>query len=1147
MGQTDRGIISGTVTDSTGAIVPNAKITATNVATNVPNTTQTTGTGNFRIPSLPPGRYNVRIEADGFKAYERTNVAVIAGGLADVDATMEVGAITESISVTSSLTTVQTETAKVTTQVSTKMIDELPLVVGGAMRGAFDLAALTPTANIPDRPGDQRDRGFSVGGGQAGAYGATLDGISVLTSRFNSIQWANVNTPSIDGITEFAVETNGFKAEFGRGQGGIITFASKSGTNELHGTAYEFLRNNALDARRFFEARKAVYKQHDFGFSVGGPVYIPKLYNGKNRSFFFATGEWFRNRVGAESARFSVPTAEMYQGDFRNWVDANGNRLPIYDPDTTRPNPSGTGNIRDPFPNNMIPQGRFSPLIQNYLKVVGTAQFPNNGAAPGTSDYVRNNFINSTGTRLDPWTKVSAKGDHNFTDNTKVSFLYNRGIHRTVPGPDGFPGLPGLINTNRIDDQRSDVYRGTVTKIISPTLVYYGFGGVNFWKERHDAITLDGNWSSQGVCLQGAWDCNRNLMAATFSDYNTWVANAYDGSENFVFSFGNDLTWIRGKHSVKFGYLWERLHYNGFGQQWIGGAVSGDRRSTSVPGNNNLNTGGGNGFASLLIGHSYGGGTENDRFVGQQWRSHSFYIQDDWKVTPRLTLNLGLRYEFTLPPQEQLDKWSDFSPTKMNPRAGIPGALIFAGFGEGRENSRTITPGWYGGIGPRLGLAYNLDHKTVLRASGGLSYGVVKTIQGSTHFEGAVLIFRPTSLDEGVTPSFLVDQGLPPYTPPPSIDPSFSNGNNTAYWDNEAVRLPVNYQWTFSLQRQVSNSIVVEAAYQATMGAHLMTGLKRPNQLPFSVLQQYGRSVLTSNVESAAAREAGITRPYASIDCDFSRTCAPVSVAQALRPFPQYLDIQTASGNGDKSGHSTFHSALLKLEKAYSAGLTLQGSYVLSKLLTDADTYDGLDYSALDHYNRRLEKSIGAFDVTHNFKFNYIYELPFGKGKPYLSNSPLHWVLGGWRIGGVHFYTSGFPLALNNSVSFPIFNGRNTAWTNTYDGWIVNQDNPNWRGADRYFQQPSYFGPQDPNLPGNATRFNPKARAPWVKEVNYSLAKSFQVSEAARLDFRWEMFNAFNTPRFNPGSTNVQNPAFGQVNSTLNEPRRMQLGLKLYW
>jgi hypothetical protein len=1142
--QTDRGIITGTVTDASGAVVPAASVTVTNVATNASFTTLSTGTGNYTVPSLPPGTYRVRVESAGFKAFERSNVVVIAGGTARANAILELGQITESISVTSDLAQVQTETAKVSTQVSNKMVDELPLVVGGAMRGAFDLAIITPEANEPDI---DSDKAFNVGGGQAGSYGATLDGVSILTSRFNSVQWANVNTPSVDAITEFSVETNGFKAEYGRASGGLLTFASKSGTNELHGTAYEFLRNNAVDARRFFEDEKGVYKQNDFGFSVGGPVYIPKVYDGRNKTFFFTSGEWFRNRVGASSGRFSVPTPEMYQGDFTNWVDGNGKQLPIYDPATQRPNPNGSGFVRSPFPGNMIPQGRFSPLIQNYLKVVGDAALPNNGAAPGTSDYVRNNYINNQGTALDPWTKYSVKADHNFSDNTKVSFLYNYGLHERTPGPDGFPGLPSVLNQNRIDNQKSDVYRATFTKVVSPNVVYYAFGGVNFWKENHNAITLDGDWESQGVCLKGAWDCNRNLLKADFSDYSGWVANAYDGSENFVFSFGNDITWIKNKHTIKFGYLWERLHYNGFGQQTIGGLVRGDRRSTSVPNNNNLSTGGGNGFASLLIGTSYSGGTENDRFVGQRWRSHAFYVQDDWKITPRLTLNLGLRYEFTLPPVEQKDKWSDFTPTKPNPTAdGIPGALRFAGFGEGRENSRTLVDGWWGGIGPRLGLAYQLSNRTVVRTSAGISYGVVKTVTGSTHFEGSTLVFRPSSLDNGVTPAFLVDEGLPPYVRPPVIDPSFSNGNNTAFWDGEAVRLPANYQWTFSLQRQLGDDIVVEAAYNATVGAHLVAGLKNMNQLPFSVLEQYGRSLLTSSIDSPAAKAAGLVRPYSNIDCDFSSTCRPVSVGQALRPFPQYKTIQTRQGHGDKSGHSTYHAMMLKIEKRYSHGVTLQGSYVLSKMITDADSSDG-DNTALDHYNRGLEKSIGQYDQTHNIKLNYIYELPFGRGKRWLNGGPASWVLGNWRVSGVQFYSSGFPLSLNNSVNFPIFNGRNAAFASTYDGWIASHDNPDWKGADRYFVAPSFFGSQPNELPGNTTRFNPKARYPWQNEVNFSLAKSFPVNESVRLDFRWEMFNAFNTPRFNPGSRNVQAPNFGQVTSTLNEPRRMQFGLKLYF
>jgi hypothetical protein len=776
LAQTDRGIINGTVTDSTGAVIPEARVVATNTATNVAFATVTTSSGDFTIPTLPVGTYNLRIERQGFKSAVRSDIVVTAGSTVTINAQLEVGAVTESIAVGATLELLQTTTAKVTTAVSNKMVDELPLVVGGAMRGAFDLALITPEAN---QPGDDT---FNVGGGQGGAFGATLDGVSILTGRFNSVQWTNVNTPSVDAVTEFAVETNGFKAEFGRGQGGMITFSSKSGTNELHGTAYEFLRNDALDARRFFENQKGKYKQHDFGWSVGGPVWIPKLYDGRNRTFFFASGEWFRNRVGAGSDFFSVPTPEMYNGDFRNWVDGNGRFLPIYDPATTAA--SGSGFTRQVFPNNQIPQTRFAAISRAYVGVVRDILRPNNNAAPGTSDYVRNNFINNVGTALDPWTKYSFKGDHNFGQNDRASFLYNFGLHERKPGPDGFPGLPNPLNNNRIDEQRSNVIRGSYDKVITPTIVNHMFGGFNMMRDAHFALSLDGGWEQKGICLKGAWDCNRNLLIAEFSDYSTWVARAYDGSENFAFSIGDDISITKGKHTFKAGYLWERIHYNGFGQQTIGGLVRGDRRSTSVPNDNNLSTGGGNGFASFLLGEGFQGGTENDRFVGQQWRSHAWYFQDDYKVTPKLTLNYGVRYEFTLPPLEQTDKWSDLDVALPNSRAGnLPGALRFAGFGPGREGSRSITPGWYGGISPRFGLAYGLDSRTVLRASAGKSFGVAKTITGSAHFEGSTLVFLATSLDNGITPIFKYDQGLPPYIRPPVIDPTFANGASPAYWD----------------------------------------------------------------------------------------------------------------------------------------------------------------------------------------------------------------------------------------------------------------------------------------------------------------------------------------------------------------------------
>jgi hypothetical protein len=272
-------------------------------------------------------------------------------------------------------------------------------------------------------------------------------------------------------------------------------------------------------------------------------------------------------------------------------------------------------------------------------------------------------------------------------------------------------------------------------------------------------------------------------------------------------------------------------------------------------------------------------------------------------------------------------------------------------------------------------------------------------------------------------------------------------------------------------------------------------------------------------------------------------------VGQALRPFPQYQDINTQAGHGDKSGHSTYHSMLLKLDQRFSNGLTFNASYVLSKLLTDSDSYDA-DNSAADHYNRRLEKSIGQYDQTHNVRFNYVYDLPFGKGRQFLTSGIGAAILGGWRIGGVHMYASGYPIALGTSRNYGVFNGRNPAYITTYEGWVADRKNADWLGSSRYFNPPSGFAPADQQVNtrlGNATRYNPKAREPWVMEDNFSLAKSIPLRESIRMDLRWEVFNAFNRARFNTGSTNIEDPNFGRVTNTLNDPRRMQLGLKLYW
>ncbi|MDX1982114.1 MAG: carboxypeptidase-like regulatory domain-containing protein, partial [Bryobacteraceae bacterium] len=343
--QTERGNLTGLITDSTAAAVPGATIVVTNTATNQSSTVTTEAGGDYNVPNLAPGNYRMEISASGFKKVLRDGIVLTASATVRVDARLDVGQVTETVEVRADIAQVQTENAKITTAVQNKLVDELPLVVGGALRSPFDLVSVAPEA----RGGGGQ---LALGGGQARAWEATLDGVSVATNRSADAVEIAYNAPSLEAITEFAVDTNGFKAEYGQAGGGIMTFSSKSGTNQYHGVAYDFLRNEKLDARGFFAPRRAAYRQNDFGATAGGPLSIPKLYDGRNKTFFFFSYEGFRNRVGSNDSIFSVPTPEMYEGDFSNLVSASNQRLVIYDPSTTRANPNGSGFVRDAFPNN---------------------------------------------------------------------------------------------------------------------------------------------------------------------------------------------------------------------------------------------------------------------------------------------------------------------------------------------------------------------------------------------------------------------------------------------------------------------------------------------------------------------------------------------------------------------------------------------------------------------------------------------------------------------------------------------------------------------------------------------------------------------------------------------------------------------------
>jgi len=591
--QSERGTITGIVHDSSGAVVPGAKVTITNPSTNVSITATTNDAGEYTVPSLQAGAYNVWVVKDGFRVSEEKGLTLDASQTARADVTLEVGAATQTVEVIASSVTLQTEDAKSSTTLQNKLVNDLPLVVGGTVRTPFDLAAL-----IPDAKNLGGDNGFMIGGGQAASYGTSLDGVSTNTSRALSKSWVASNSPSVEAIDQFTVDSNGFKAEYGHAGGGNLTYVSKSGTNQYHGSAYEFIRNNDFDANNFFNNVSGIpvgiYKQNDFGVTVVGPVWIPKVYHGKDKTFFFFSYEGFRNRTGANGAQFTVPTPEMYNGDFSKWVTSAGVQIPVYNPLSQVQNQDGTY-TRQVFPGNVIPKSLFSAAS---LKALGVFQSsgalaPNNGGVPGTAAYVTNNLLETSGTQVYPVNKESIKGDHIFGPRHRISGYYGHDREHQTPGPDGPPTLPGNYSTYNDLVQATDVVRFSWDWTLAPNKLNRFYAGGNNWRQDHKPPQeYIGNWKSK-FCLPNVPNCDENLVnlfsGGTGDNYSTWGGQADNGSENTVYAFNDDFTWTKGKHTIKAGGMYQLNHYNGFGRQCEAGCIGFSYQETGVPGGSNPN------------------------------------------------------------------------------------------------------------------------------------------------------------------------------------------------------------------------------------------------------------------------------------------------------------------------------------------------------------------------------------------------------------------------------------------------------------------------------------------------------------------------------------------------------------------------------
>jgi len=1161
--QGDRATITGTVTDQAGSAIPAVNVVATHLSTMSLYKANTNQSGEYNLPSLPTGRYKVVFELPGFKSSVHNNIELEAGSTDRVNAKLEIGNVQQSVDVVSESSLLQTDDAKIGNSMADAMIEALPTVVSGNMRSPFDLAAITAQVNGGDAD-------FRIGGGQQGSFGVMLDGASANTNRAGSTLWAAVNAPSLDAITQFSVETNGFKAEFGRAGGGMISFVSKGGTNEYHGTAFDYIRNNAFDARGFFNNSTPVYRQNDFGGTFGGPIVIPKIYNGRNKTFFFGSYEGFRNRVGGATTVMALPPPEFYKGDFHNAVSRTQNpdksyiMYPIFDPTTQVFNDSSKVYVRQPFAGNIIPMSRIDPMSAKLIDLGGSTLTSalRKDVVPGTPQYWLEDYYQA-GTTINPNDKMSLKIDHMLNSANRISAYLAYSKRQGNPGPTGPIGIPGILNTFSHLEDTAPVYRGSWDSTISPTLHNRFYFGINIFHDNNYPLSEGGNWKDK-ICIINVPDCNRNLPIVTMTDFPQWGGNGFNGSENPTYSFNDDLTWTRGKHILKGGFLFEYAPYVGLGQQNGAGNINFNSNITAQPNQSNRNIGGGLGFASFFLGTASNWAIQTPRRVEMTWRYQAMYFQDDWRVTSRLTVNMGLRYEYNLPALNGGDKCADFDPTVPNPGAsGRLGALVFCGTGPGRIGRSTIPPGWYKGFGPRLGLSWNAANKMVIRASAGISYAPVKSVGGSAHFQGFASILSYADQTGGNFPLFQLSKGVPSYPLPPFIDPTFSNNSDVDWWQGqEANRLPQMLNWTLTMQREIKGRFLVEAGYSALVGTHLIANLLNYDQvnlasLPpsLNIFTNAGRNLLNTTFDNGnkLVQNAGFSKPYPEFPDN-------LTLARALRPFPQYNSINTSSG-GDHSGHSTYHSLILKVTRRFAKNLMLDGSYTFSKMFTDSDSSWGNSGAAIDQYNRKLEKALSAVDRTHEAKINTVYSLPIGPGQKWLKKGFIAQAIGGWRIGAVQRYSSGTPMLFSGQFGFPIIGNR--PYITTYDDWRAPTAGDKFDPyVDRYFKSASFasyngdvatvttkgFFPYQPrDQVGNMTKNNPKMRNFPLFNENVSLAKSFtaSVEHHRTLDLRFEAFNVLNRTQFGTPNTNIGDSSnFGLVRSQANSPRTMQFAVK---
>jgi hypothetical protein len=1181
-GQSDRGTITGTILDPANAVVPGAKVTAKNIENGATYETTATITGDFTLATLPAGKYEVTVEAAGFKKSTRTNIEVQVAQSVRVDTTLQVGASTESVTVTTDAALLKTENAEQSMNVKGDKVNDLPLnfggggAAGGGIRNWLSFIILAPGVS---------GTGYTapINGVPTGSYGnfkVYLEGQD--STSVNDANWtASVAAASVETINEFSIQSSNFSAEFGQVAGGFYNFTTKSGTNGFHGSAYEYWANEDLDARHPFSHALDRDRKNDYGFTAGGPVWIPKVYNGKNKTFFFFNLERFGNNQLSSGSYATVPTAAYRNGDFsgaltgKTLTDASsGLTFPengIYDPTTT-----ATVNgrvIRTLFPNNTIPKNMMDPVA---LKIQALIPAPINNQ--NTLNWLPSIVTNTT--QQIPSLKI----DHNINERNRLSFFWTYQETNQIAAPDG---LPVPLTAARPKKVEGNQYRLNYDRTFSPTLI--GHLGVGFYRFQnpdsspadvlnYDAVGLLGlvgsasnpagfpQLSTLGVNNQGG------LAFGSGSAMNLGPGTA-DHQYTDKLSIVANATWIHSSHGYKFGIEMKQDVYSDVNVQGVQGQYSFGNGPTAVPFLQNSSVGGGSigaGYATFLLGLPTYTNVNAPRNTQMRRISWAGYAQDNWKISRKLTLDYGLRYDFTPLGHELHYREAEIGVSTPNPAAGgLPGGYIFEGWGPGRCNC-LFSNNYPFAFGPRAAIAYQINPKTVFRAGWGITYSAGDSwgyMNGGTPVAGLGINSVTNSTGYGFSVSQFSNgikynsADLYTATLNPGVAPTPGSLAAAPAWgpqfrDPNGGRPARMNQWNIALQRQLTKDMTLEAAYVGNRGAwEEARNLVSINAISPARLAALGldltnaatRTLLTSQIGSATAAAAGFKVPYAG----FPTTA---SVAQALRPFPEYNDSLTTWF--DPLGNSWYDSLQVKFTKRFSHGLDVTSNFTYQKELCLGCA------GSNDVFNRNVNKSLQSTSTPFISVTAFTYQTP-----RVTNNKLVRQVVGGWTWGGILRYASGSLIGVASSrtnINTYTFN-TNTRF-NRVAGVPLFLKDPNCACFDpnttTQILNPAAWADTPVGTWGQGAPYYNDYR--WQHQVNESMnfGRTFHIREKMFLNVRAEFFNVFNrvflpTPSAsNPLQTLTVNTitgaptgGFGYISNTsgIGGQRNGQLVARFQW